>query len=298
VINRAKLLVALLVCTIAHAQEQEAVFRAGSRLVEIHATVKDKAGVLLTNLPQSAFHIFENDAAQELKVFRREDAPVSLGLIIDSSGSMQPRRAQVAAAALTLVRASNKDDEVFIMTFNDKPMLVQDFTHDIHQLETSLNKIESGGATAMRDALQIGIEHMKLYARNEKKMLLVVSDGEDNSSVQDLTRVVRSAQTFDILVYAIGLLTDESERSAARAKHDLDAVTLATGGEVFYPRDLSEVDGIARRVASDLRNQYTIAYYPTDERQDGSFRRIRLAVNVPDVVVKTRTGYFADPLSK
>jgi Ca-activated chloride channel homolog len=296
--KRAELLIALSFCTIAHAQDPEAVFRVGSRLVEVHATVKDKSGTLLTDLPQSAFHIFENDAPQEIKVFRREDAPVSLGLVIDSSGSMQPKRAQVAAAALTLVRASNKEDEVFILTFNDKPALAQDFTHDIHQLETSLNKIDSGGATAMRDALQLGIDHLKRLARNEKKMLLVVTDGEDNSSFEDLARVVRSAQQSDILVYAIGLLSEESARSAERARHDLDTATLATGGEVFYPKDLSEVDGIAQHVARDLRNQYTIAYYPTDERQDGSFRRIRLTVDVPAAVVKTRTGYFADPSPK
>jgi Ca-activated chloride channel homolog len=306
VIERAKLFAVLFLCGLAPAQNQqppqdeapEAVFRVGARLVEVHATVKDKSGRLLTDLPQSNFHIFENDVPQEMKVFRREDAPVSLGLIIDSSGSMQPRRAQVAAAALTLVRASNKDDEVFIMTFNDRPALVQDFTQDIHQLETSLNKIEPAGATAMRDALILGVDHLKRLARREKKMLLVVTDGEDNSSFEELNKLVRSAQQSDILIYAIGLLSEESERSATRAKHDLDTITFATGGEAFYPHDVSEVDGIAQHVARDLRNQYTIAYYPTDEKQDSTFRRIRLTVDVPGAVVKTRTGYFADPLPK
>ena len=306
-IERAKLVAAaLFLCGVAWAQvaqpqEQdapEAVFRVGSRLVEVHATVKDKNGTLLTGLPQSAFKIYENDVAQEIKFFRREDAPVSLGLIIDSSGSMQPKRAQVAAAALTLVRASNKEDEVFIMTFNDRPALVQDFTHDIHELENTLNKIQSAGATAMRDALQLGVDHLKRLAANEKKMLLVVTDGEDNSSFEELGRLVRSAQQSDILIYAIGLLSEESERSATRAKRDLDTLTLATGGEVFYPRELSEVDGIAQHVARDLRNQYTIAYYPTNEKQDSTFRRIRLTVDVTDAVVKTRTGYFADAQPK
>jgi Ca-activated chloride channel homolog len=252
---------------------------------------------LITDLPQSAFKIYENDRLQEMKVFKREDAPVSLGLIIDSSGSMQPKRMQIAAAALTLVRASNPEDEVFIMTFNDKPALVQDFTHDIHQLESAL-KFETGGATAMRDALLLGVDHLKRLAANEKKVLLVVTDGEDNSSFEELNRLVRVAQQRDILIYAIGLLSEESERSAARAKKDLDSLTLATGGEVFYPRELSEVDEIARHVARDLRNQYTIAYSPADEKQDSTYRRIRIDVNWPGAVVKARTGYFADPSSK
>jgi VWFA-related protein len=184
------------------------------------------------------------------------------------------------------------------MTFNDKPALVQEFTHDIHQLETTLNKIESAGATSMRDALMLGAEHLKRLAANDKKVLLVVTDGEDNSSFEELGHLARASQQSDILIYGIGLLREESERSAARAKRDLDTLTLATGGEVFYPHDLSEVDGIAQHVAHELRNQYTIAYSPADEKQDGSFRRIRLTVDVPDAVVKTRTGYFAEPVSK
>jgi Ca-activated chloride channel family protein len=291
-----------LLCAIAHAQapvlapaeESEAIFRSDTRLVEVHATVTDETGRLLSDLPQSAFRIYENDVLQEIKVFRREDAPVSLGLIIDNSASMLMRRAQVAAAALDLVRASNKDDEVFIMTFNDKPALVQDFTHDIRQLEKSLNTIDSTGATAMRDAIALGVAHLNGLAKNDKKVVLVVTDGEDNSSVDRLDRVVRVAQQDGILIYAIGLLTSETAKSAAVAKLDLDTLTLATGGEVFYPKVLSEVNDIAEHVARDLRNQYTIAYNPTDQRQDGTFRRIRVTVDVPGAIVKTRTGYFAD----
>ena len=281
-----------------HAQDSEAVFRSDTKLVEVHATVIDKSGQLLTDLPKNAFKIYENDVEQEMKVFRREDAPVSLGLIIDASASMLVRRAQVAAAALKLVRASNKDDEVFVMTFNDKIALVQDFTHDTKQLEKSLNQIESTGATAMRDALLLGLEHLKRQAMTDKKVLLVVTDGEDNSSFEKLDKVVRSAQQDGVLIYAIGLLATETERSAAVAKHDLDTLTLATGGEGFYPKELSEVDAIAQHVAKDLRNQYTIAYNPIDQTQDGAFRRIKLTVNVPEAKVETRSGYFADAGSK
>ena len=275
-------------------EDSEAVFRSDTKLVEVHATVTDKDGQLITDLPKSAFKIYEDGEAQEIKVFRREDAPVSLGLIIDNSASMLPRRAQVAEAALKLVRASNKDDEVFVMTFNDRVALVQDFTHDIGQLEKSLNKIDSTGATAMRDALALGVEHLKRLAMNDKKVVLVVTDGEDNSSFEGLEKVVRSAQQDGILIYAIGLLGSETEHSAAVAKHDLDTAALATGGEVFYPKELSEVDGIAEHVAKDLRNQYTIAYNPTNQAQDGKFRAIKLTVHVPGAKVQTRSGYFAE----
>jgi Ca-activated chloride channel homolog len=280
------------------AEDSDAIFTSDTRLVELHATVTDQKNQLITNLPESAFKVYENDVQQEIKVFRREDAPVSLGVIIDKSASMTPRRAQVAEAALKLVQASNKQDEVFIMTFNDKPALVQDFTHDVGKLESVLKKIDSTGATAMRDALLLGIDHMKRLATNDKKALLVVTDGEDNSSLTSHDRIVRAAQQAGVLIYAIGLLTDETERSAAVAKRDLDALTFATGGEVFYPKELSEVDAIAEHVAKDLRNQYTIAYNPTNQALDHTFRKIKVTVDRPDAKVQTRSGYFADPAVK
>jgi VWFA-related protein len=275
-------------------EDSEAVFRSDTRLVELHVTVTDKSNQLITDLPQSAFKVYENDVQQVIKVFRREDAPISLGLIIDSSGSMLARREQVAEAALKLVQLSNKDDEVFIMTFNDTPALVQEFTHDQNQLRQSLKKIDSAGATAMRDAISLAIEHLKRLGTNDKKAVLVVTDGEDNSSLLTHDRVVRASQQAGVLIYAIGLLTEETPRSAAVAKKDLDALTFATGGEVFYPKELSEVDDIAEHVAKDLRNQYTIAYNPTNQALDGSFRKIKVTVGRTDAKVLTRSGYFAD----
>jgi Ca-activated chloride channel homolog len=280
-------------CAAAFGQEPEAIFKSDAPLVELHTTVTDHQGHLITNLRQNAFRVFENDVQQEIKVFRLEDAPVSLGLIIDNSASMRDKRSKVAAAVLTLVRASNPGDEEFVMNFNQTPVLVQDFTRDIQRLESTLSKIDSNGSTALRDALSIGLEHLKRFAKNDKKVLLVVTDGEDNSSAETLARVSRSAQQSGVLIYAIGLLNDNNAREAARAKRDLDTLTLATGGEVFYPKELAEVDGIAQNVAHDLRNQYTIAYSPSDQRADGTFRKIRVTVEAPDAVVRTRTGYWA-----
>lgn len=290
------MLLALLLAGASGAQEadSEAVFKSDARLVELHATVTDLQGHLLTDLHQNDFKVFENGVSQRIKVFRMEDAPVSLGLIVDNSASMRGKRAKVAAALLTLVRASNPGDEEFVLNFSERPAMAQDFTQDIQKLESTLAKIDSNGPTAMRDALSMGLEHLKRLAKNDKKVLLVVTDGEDNSSVETLTRLSREAQQSGVLIYAIGLLNDDDARETARAKRDLDMLAHGTGGEVFYPKELSEVDGIARQVAHDLRNQYTIAYSPSDPKQDGTFRTIGVTVATPaEAVVRTRTGYYA-----
>lgn len=289
-----RILFAALLCLAARGQEPEAVFKSDSRLVEVHTTVTDKENRLLTDLPQNVFKIFENGVAQDIKVFRREDAPISLGLIIDNSASMRDKRAKVAAAVLTLVRASNPGDEEFIIGFDEHPTLVQEFTKEPGELEKAFERMEPRGATAMRDALGMGVEHLKRLGKSDKKVLLVVTDGEDNSSASTLARLTREANQQGVLIYAIGLLNDASPRESTRAKKDLDTLTFETGGEVFYPKELTEIDAIAQHVAHDLRNQYTIAYIPSDEKLDGTFRAIKVTVSTPgDAVVRTRAGYYA-----
>lgn len=274
--------------------EAEAVFTSDSKLVELHATVTGRDGTLLNDLPRSVFKVFENDIPQEIKIFRHEDAPVSLGLIIDNSASMTDKHARVAAALLTLVRASNPGDEEFVMEFNETPKIVQDFTQDTEELAEKLKKADAGGQTALRDAVSLGVAHVARLGKNERKVLVIVTDGEDNSSGMNLERLTREAEQHGVLVYAIGLLNDSNEREAARARRDLDTLAAATGGEAFYPKQLDEVDGIAKHVAHDLRNQYTIAYSPADQRLDGTFRRIKLVVtSPPDAEARTREGYYA-----
>jgi Ca-activated chloride channel family protein len=272
----------------------EVTFRTDTRLVDLHATVVDRDGRLVLGLPQSAFSVYENGVKQEIKVFRQEDAPVSLGLIIDNSASMHDKRAKVGSAALGLVAASNPDDEVFIMNFSDQPTLERDFTNNIKALEETLKKIDSKGETAMRDALLMGIEHLRHGAKREKKVLLVVTDGEDNNSVETIDHLVQTAQQNGVLIYAIGLLSDEDPRTAERAKKQLDLLTFTTGGQSWYPKEVSEVDGIAREVAHEVRNQYALAYTSSNQALDGTFRKIRAEVKAPgDPKVRTRTGYWA-----
>lgn len=269
-------------------------FRTDLRLVDLHATVVDKAGHLVLNLPKSAFTVYEDGVKQEISTFRRQDVPVSLGLVIDNSASMHDKRAKVGSAALALVRASNPEDEVFILNFNEESSIEADYTNDVDKLADALKTINSRGGTAMRDALRMGIEHLRHGGKKEKKILLVVTDGEDNASVETLDHVIQSAQQNGVIIYSIGLLGDDEPHEVERAKRALDALTFATGGQVWYPQELSEVDGIAREVAHEIRNQYILGYTPTNAAQDGTFRRIRVTVNAAgDPTVRTRTGYYA-----
>ena len=284
--------------TPAPAEDSGSVFRIDTRLVVCHTTVVDKNGHLVTDLPQSAFTVYENGVQQPIKSFKREDVPVSMGLIVDNSGSMRDKRAKVAAAALALVKASNKDDEVFVVNFNDEPFLDlphgKDFTNDVSEMEEALTRIDSRGGTAMRDAIRVSIDHLKEKAHRDKKVLVVVTDGNDNSSIISLENLVKASQQSEVLIYSVGLLSEEERREAARAKRALEDLATATGGEAFFPKELSEVDRIAQQVAHDIRSQYTIQYSPTNSNMDGTYRQIKITANAPGhPTVRTRSGYYA-----
>jgi VWFA-related protein len=280
------------------AEDAGAVFRAETRLVVCHTTVTDKEGHLNTSLPEEAFKVFEDGVPQEIKVFKREDIPVSIGLIIDNSGSMRDKRARVEAAALALVKDSNPEDEVFIVNFNDEAFLVtppgKNFTSDAKELERLLKSIDSRGGTAMRDAIRMAIDYVKSKGRKDKLVLVVVTDGNDNESLITLDNLVRAAQQSDVLIYCVGLLGEEPPSEAAKARRALNELAVATGGETFFPTDVSEVDRIAHQVARDVRNQYTIEYTPSNAAMDGSYRQIKITVDAPgNPIVRTRSGYWA-----
>ena len=271
-------------------------FRSDARLVVLHASVVDRKGKLLTDLPQSAFKVYENGAEQSIKVFKREDVPVAMGMVIDNSGSMRDKRARVERASLDLVRASNQQDEVFIVNFNDEAYLDVEFTNDMHLLEQGIARIDSRGGTALRDSISMSIDYLKEKGKKDKKVLLVVTDGNDTASNDrdTLEKLVMKAQKSEVLIYAVGLLSDEEPHEAKKAKRVLDALTHTSGGLAYYPKDLTEVDAIAQRVAHEIRNQYIIAYTPSNPALDGTFRQIHVAVKGPgSPVVRTRTGYFA-----
>ena len=277
----------------------DAVFSTETRLVPLNVTVTDKNGHLVTNLTQSSFQVFENGVAQQIRIFKREDVPVSMGLIIDNSGSMREKRQAVESAALAMVKDSNRQDEVFIVNFNDEAYLDADFTSDVAVMEQGLTKIDSRGGTAMRDAIRMSIDHLHQKAKRDKKVILVVTDGNDNASNMSLDALVRLAQQDDVLIYSIGLLSEEDKTEARKAQRAIKLLVESTGGQAFYPKDVSEVEKIAHEVAHDIRNQYTIAYTPTNTALDGTFRQIKLVVKAPgNPTPRTRSGYYAKASGK
>jgi VWFA-related protein len=286
-------LAAFSIATLMFAQENGVTtFRSDSNLVSLNVSVFDQEGRVVKGLPQSAFTVFEDNQKQEIKVFRQEDVPISLGLVIDTSASMSNKRDRVNSAALAMVKASNPDDEVFVIAFNEEALITQDFTSNPKQLENSLRKLESKGETAMRDALSLGLDHLRTPARKDKKVLLVITDGEDNSSIQKQENLIRAAHLSNVIIYGIGLLGSEEPASAQRAKASLDALTLATGGRSWFPSNVADIEKITPEIAHEIRNQYVIGYTPENTASTGAFRAIRVEVNAPNVTVRTRSGYY------
>ena len=278
------------------AQEDTPTFSLDTKLVVLHASVVDKNGKLVTTLPQAAFKVFENNVEQPLKIFNREDVPISMGLIIDNSGSMREKRPKVAAAALELVKQSNPQDEVFIVDFNDVAYLDAPFTNNIKKLEQVLDKIDTRGGTAMRDAISMSIDYAKEYGKKTKKVLLVITDGNDNTSNETLEQLVRKVRQSEVLVYCIGLLNDEEPREARAARRALKELAANSGGLDYYPKTLNDVETITPQIAHEIRNQYILAYSPTSQALDGTFRSIKVIVKAPgNPTVRTRNGYFATP---
>jgi VWFA-related protein len=271
------------------------VFRQDVNEVLLHASVVDDKQRIVTNLTRDDFTVLEDGKPQKIISFRHEDIPVSMGILIDNSGSMREKRNKVNQAALNLVRSSNPQDEVFIVNFNDEYYLDQDFTNNLLKLKEALEKIDARGGTALYDALVASAEHLKRFARLEKKVLFVVTDGEDNASNETLEQAVKHLQEENgPSVYAIGILGDEEHPK--RARRALEIITQRTGGIAFFPKTLDEVDEISKSVARDIRSQYTIGYHPTNPRGNGGFRQIRVEAKAKGhgkLIVRTKSGYYA-----
>jgi Ca-activated chloride channel homolog len=262
--------------------------------VVLHATVVDDHNRLVTNLARNDFAVFEDGKPQKINSFRREDIPVAIGIVIDNSGSMREKRPAVNAAAINLVQASNPQDKVFIVNFNEEYFLDQDYTSNVRKLKDALERIEARGGTALYDATVASADHLKKSGDLEKKVLLVVTDGEDNASRESLEQAVRRLQVENgPTVYTIGLLQEEHSK---RAKRALREMAEETGGVAFFPKDLSEVNAITSQIAHDIRNQYTIGYKPDTPQSAGGYRTVKVdaqAKGYKKLQVRTRSGYYA-----
>jgi VWFA-related protein len=275
-------------------------------LVVLHATVLDKRGRIVNDLKPEDFRVYEDGSLQRLSVFSHADIPVSMGIVIDDSGSMREKRQAVNAAAVTFVNTSNPQDQVFVVNFNDVYYLDTpgDFASNIEDLKSALEKIDSRGGTALYDAVYASLDHVKLGNR-DKKVLLVITDGEDNASRYSFEELLRYAEKSSAVIYTIGLLGSEEPGGlfkmhgggARHAEKVLEKLAEATGGQIYLPKSLDEVQGTCEQVAHDIRNQYTLAYYPSNSKKDGTFRTVRVDAfatgSHSKLAVRTRPGYFA-----
>jgi Ca-activated chloride channel homolog len=265
-------------------------------LVVLRATVSDPHGGFVSGLGKQDFEVYEDGRRQSIRIFRNEDVPVTVGLIVDHSGSMREKLAEVAAAASTFVRSSNREDEMFVVNFNETvsmglPGTIR-FTDDTTELENAIKTSTSGGQTALYDAIAKALEELQAGSR-DKKVLIVLSDGGDNASVRSLEQVMTLAGQSSAIIYTIGIYDEaDSTRNLGVLKH----LAQATGGEAFFPEQLSEVVTICARIARDIRHQYTIGYVPTNLTLDGTRRAIRVLARTKGsdkLTVRTRTGYIA-----
>jgi Ca-activated chloride channel homolog len=271
-------------------------------LVVLHATVVDSKGQFVPDLKQDNFHVFEDKVEQKISVFSSEDIPVTMGLVIDNSASMKDKRPQVNAAALSFVRTSNSADEVFVVNFNDEYYLDldEDFTSNQQELHEALEKIDTRGSTALRDAVVASLDHLK-KGHKDKRVLLVITDGDDDASSKSFPYTLKAAVDSNAVIYAIGVFSDDDRKNnkkmVRKSKKDLTDLAEATGGLAFFPDRLEDVDPVCVQVARDIRNQYTLGYYPTNTATDGTFRAVKVDLIEPKgkgkLSLRTRSGYYA-----
>jgi Ca-activated chloride channel homolog len=265
-------------------------------LVVLHATVSDRKGGFVSDLGERDFEVYEDGVPQRIRLFRNEDAPVTVGLVVDHSTTMWPNLEEVITAARIFVRSSNPEDEMFVVNFNENVSLglpsTLRFTSSTAELEYAINRMPTGGQTALYDAIAKGLEESQAGSR-DKKALIVISDGGDNKSAQSLAQLMQLAGQSDAVIYTIGLY---DETDPTRNLGMLRRLAQATGGVAYFPEYASELVGICERIARDIRHQYTIGYVPINLSRDGAAHAIRVVARGKgnrSLTVRTRTSYIA-----
>ena len=274
------------------------VLRSEVEEVSLNVTVLDASGHLVQNLKREDFKVQEDGVAQTLLSFQHADIPVSIGLVVDNSGSMYKKRPAVNQSSLDLISASNPQDEAFVVNFADDAYIDQEFTSDINKLRDGLAHIESRGGTALYDAVVASADKLAADAKRPKQVIVIITDGEDNASTLNLEQAIRRVQQLSgPVIYSIGLLFgDEMSRGEVRhARRALEMLSGETGGLAFFPKSLDQVDQIAAEVARDIRSQYTLTYHSTKPSSDQNFRKVTViaqAKGQSKLNARTRTGYF------
>lgn len=264
--------------------------------VLLPCTVVDDKGNLVTDLTQNDFRVWEDGVPQTIASFQHQDVPVSMGILVDNSGSMLDKHQAVEQAALTLVRDSNPRDTAFIVNFNQSAYLDQGLTSNISLLEQGLNHFNAGGETAIYDAVAASADELAHHAKQQKQVLLIITDGADNASRLTLQQAIRRVDNLGgPVVYTIGLLYNDDPKEARQAREALQTLSDETGGLAYFPTSLDDVGHIAQEVARVIRNQYTVGYHSTKEASLGGYRTVRVEAHAPgheNLVVRTRRGYY------
>ncbi len=279
--------------------QQDYTIRTTSRLVLLDVSVKDAKGGFVSGLTKDNFKVFENGKPQEISQFADVDIPVTVGLVVDESGSMRPKKPEVVTAALSFIQASNPHDEVFVINFNEKARrgLPDEllFSDNIQQLRQALWQGTPEGRTALYDALEMAMQQLDM-GRRDKKTLLLISDGGDNISVHKFRDVIHDVLSNIDTIYAIGIFDEDDPE---RNPHVLEQLAHISGGEVFFPKKLEEVGPICQQIAKDIRTRYTIGYIPNEENgKPGERRNIKVVASSPNhekLIVRTRTSYLFSP---
>ena len=266
-------------------------------MVLVPVTVTDPMNRLVTGLEQDDFQVYENSKEQKIRTFASEDAPVSIGIIFDLSGSMTSKLIRARESILQFIKTANPQDEFFVIGFNDRPELIEDFTNSMEDIQARLATVRAGHRTALLDAIYYGVAKMK-DARHERKALLVVSDGGDNRSRYTEGEVRAQVREADVEIYSIGIFDPYAPTPEERTGPQLlDDVSEVTGGRLFRVDDIDEMGDIAEKISTELRNQYVIGYRPGDLTRDGKWRKVKVKVNpppgLPPLTVYARTGYYA-----
>lgn len=283
-----------------------AAYKVNVGLVALNVSVSDKTGRPYTGLKADNFRVYDNGIEQVIQHFSTEDRPYTMGLVLDRSGSMAEMIKEVYQAAFHTVTASKPEDEFFITTFSDTSALRQDFSKDQALLEKRLRGVAAEGRTALYDAVLSALDHIK-QGSYDKKALLVVTDGADNTSQHSFQELLERARQENVAIYIVGMFDELALAVEVQRKDALEALLTqlanASGGKAFFPDTVKECERVCISIAQELRQQYAIGYYPRPKLQDGSWRTVQVQLHLPEqlydqgLMARARAGYYAPLLS-
>jgi Ca-activated chloride channel homolog len=282
--------------------DKEGVIKVDTDLVLLDVTVVDQSNTPIMGLKKEDFSIYEDKVKQSIESVSREEVPVSFGLVIDTSGSMKSKLQTVSDASILLIKQMRNDDEAFIASFKTEAELVQEFTDDKRELEDAIGDLYTSGGTALLDAIIATADYAQEKGKRRRKALVVVSDGYEKNSSSKEKEVLEVIKEDEVQVYLVGFIDEEEERGlfgkspAKKAKELLSRIADDSGGRAYFPKDIGEIPAVAAQIAKDLRTQYVVSYYPSNDKRDGTFRNIQVGVNQVGsrkLIARTRRGYYA-----